>query len=130
MKFPYKKSKNRFNLIIGLLWLGLFVTDIFLNEDFRWFSVWQFVLAVFFLFQYFYGTKKKYIEITNEHIRLFQIPVKEIKIGDITEIIKRFDQYEIKSATTKIKISTQNLDKEHKDLFEKKIQEIQIIPNS
>lgn len=125
MKFPYKKSKNRFNLIIGLLWLLLFTADFFLSENFRWFSVWQIVMAFLFLFQYFYLTKKKYFEITDEYIRLFHISVKEIKIKDITEIKKVFDEYEIKSGTSKIKISTQGLDKDYKDLFEQKIQEIQ-----
>ena len=127
MKFPYKKSKNRFNLIVGLLWLVLFIVDIILDQQFEWFSLFKIVMTFFFLFQYFYGTTKKYFEITDEHIKMPSIPVKEIKIKDIKEIKKVFDEYEIKSEKTKIKISTQSLDKDYKDLFEEKIDEIKLL---
>lgn len=132
MKFPFKKSKNIFSLIIGLLWLVLFVADLIIDEKYRWLNLFKIVIAFFFLFQYFYGTTKKYFEITDDYIKLFYIPEKEIKIKNITEIKKMFDEYEIKSDTTTIKISTESLDKEHKVLFEEKIEEIrlQLNPNS
>ncbi len=113
--------------MIGVLWLVLFIVDIILDQQFEWFSLFKIVMTFFFLFQYFYGTTKKYFEITDEHIKMPSIPVKEIKIKDITEIKKVFDEYEIKSEKTKIKISTQSLDKDYKDLFEEKIDEIKLL---
>ena len=125
MKIPYKKSRNIFNLILGILWLVLFIGDLFFEKKLKWFSIFKLVMSILFLFQYFYRTKKGYFEITDEHIKLFHFQPKEIKIKDITAIKKNiFDEYEIKSAITTIKIATQNLDTEHKDLFKGKIEEI------
>lgn len=111
---------------MGLLWLGLFIADIIFDETLRWTAYFKIVMACLFLFQYFYGTTKPYFEITDQYIRILKIFSKEIKIRDITEINKKFDEYEIKSDTTTIKISTQNLDQEHKILFEEKIEEIRL----
>ena len=77
------------------------------------------------IFAFFYETKRRYFEITPDVIKLYQLSTKEIKIKDITDIKKVFDEYQIISPTTTIKISTQVLDKEYKELFEQKIAEIQ-----
>lgn len=125
MKFPYKKSKNRFNLIIGILWLVLFIADLIFDQKLVWYSVFKGILAISYITMYLYGRKNRHFEITEEHIKLFHIPSKEIKIKDITDIKKVFDEYQIISSTTTIKISTQSLDKDYKNLFEEKITEIQ-----
>ena len=129
MKFPYKKSKNRFNLILGILWLVLFIADIFYDQKLVWYSVFKGILAASYIFIFFYETKKRYFEITPDAIKLYQLPTKEIKIKDITDIKKVFDEYQIISPTTTIKISTQSLDKDYKDLFEEKIEEIRLLLN-
>lgn len=132
MKFPFKKSKNIFSLMIGVLWLILFIADVVLDEKWNWFTCFKLILALSYILLFFFNRNQKYFEITDEHIKMPSIPVKEIKIKDITEIKKVFDEYEIKSEKTKIKISTQSLDKDYKDLFEEKIEEIrlQLNPNS
>ncbi|MGE4347863.1 MAG: hypothetical protein AB7D46_10675 [Flavobacteriaceae bacterium] len=124
MKFPYKKFTNRLNLTMGILWFVMFGTD-FIIDNASWFTFFEFIFCMFFLFQYVYGTQKGYFEITQNTIKLYQIPTKEIKIKNITDIKKVFDEYQIISPKTTIKISTQSLDKEHKELFEQKITEIQ-----
>lgn len=129
MKFPYKKSKNRFNLIIGILWLVLFIADLIFDQKLVWYSVFKGILAISYITMYLYGRKNRHFEITEEHIKLFHIPSKEIKIKDITDIKKVFDEYQIISSTTTIKISTQSLDKDYKDLFEEKIEEIRLLLN-
>jgi len=125
VKFPYKKSKNRFNLIIGILWLVLFIADLIFDQKLVWYSVFKGILAISYITMYLYGRKNRHFEITEEHIKLFHIPTKEIKIKDITDIKKVFDEYQIISPKTTIKISTQGLDKDYKNLFEEKITEIQ-----
>ena len=129
MIFPYKKSKNNFNLIIGVLWLVLFIADLFFDKKLDWYSAFKGILATSYIFIFFYGTKKRYFEITSDAIRLYQFPSKEIKINAITDIKKVFDEYQLTSSMTTIKISTQNLDKEHKNLFEEKIEEIRLLLN-
>lgn len=129
MKFPYKKSKNRFNLILGLLWLVLFIGDVFFDQKLVWYSVFKGILAISYIFLFFYETKKRYFEITPDAIKLYQLPTKEIKIKDITDIKKVFDEYQIISPQRTIKISTQSLDKDYKDLFEEKIEEIRLLLN-
>lgn len=128
MKFPYKKSRNRFNLIMGILWFVMSGID-FIFDNIGWFTFFKLLSFGFFIFLYLNGTKKGYFEITEEHIKLFHIPAKEIKIKDITDIKKVFDEYQIISPTTTIKISTQSLDKDYKDLFEEKIEEIRLLLN-
>lgn len=125
MKFPYKKSKNRFNLIIGILWLVLFIADLIFDQKLVWYSVFKGILAISYITMYLYGRKNRHFEITQNTIKLYQIPTKEIKIKDITDIKKVFDEYQIISPKTTIKISTQGLDKDYKNLFEEKITEIQ-----
>ena len=128
MKIPYKKSKNIFNLILGIVWLVLFVGDFFFEQKLMWYSVFKGILAISYITMYLYGRKNKYFEITEEHIKLYYFPSKEIKIKDITAIKKDiFGEYEIKSATTTIKIATQSLDTAYKDLFKEKIEKIRLL---
>ena len=123
MKFPYKKFTNRLNLTMGILWFVMFGAD-FIIDNANWFTFFEFIFCMFFLFQYVYGTRKGYFEITPNTIKLYQIPTKEINIKNIISVEKVFDEYRIKSTGTSIKISTQVLDKEYKELFEQKIEEI------
>jgi len=109
---------------MGILWFVMFGTD-FIIDNASWFTFFEFIFCMFFLFQYVYGTQKGYFEITPDAIKLYQLPTKEIKIKDITDIKKVFDEYQIISPKTTIKISTQGLDKDYKNLFEEKITEIQ-----
>ena len=129
MKFPYKKSKNTFNLILGILWLLLFITDLFFDKKLAWFTVFKGILAISYIAMFLYGIKNRHFEITEERIKLFHIPSKEIKIKDIIDIKKVFDEYQIISLTTTIKISTQSLDKDYKNLFEEKMEEIRLVLN-
>jgi len=129
VKFPYKKSKNTFNLILGILWLLLFITDLFFDKKLAWFTVFKGILAISYIAMFLYGIKNRHFEITEERIKLFHIPSKEIKIKDIIDIKKVFDEYQIISLTTTIKISTQSLDKDYKNLFEEKMEEIRLVLN-
>lgn len=123
MKFPYKKSTNRLNLIMLLLWTALTIADITL-DNMRWITVFKAVLAVFYAYQYFYGKQKGYFEITNKSIKIYQLPQKEIVLKDLVEIEKKFDVYYFKSKDKTIKISHQALDKNYKELLDKKVEEI------
>jgi hypothetical protein len=123
MKFPYKKSTNRLNLIILLLWTALTIADIAL-DNMRWITVFKAVLAVFYAYQYFYGKQKGYFEITDKSIKIYQLPQKEIALKDLVEIEKKFDEYYFKSKEQTIKISNQSLDKNYKELLNKKVEEI------
>lgn len=109
---------------MSILWLVMSGIDFFI-DNVSWFTFFEIIFSLFFGFQYIYGTKKGYFEITPDVIKLYQLSTKEIKIKNITEIKKVFDEYQIISPTTTIKISTQGLDKDYKNLFEEKITEIQ-----
>lgn len=123
MKFPYKKSINRLNLIMFILWTTLAVADILLHTTW-WITGFKVVLAVFYAFQYFYGNQKGYFEITDKSIKIYQLPQKEIALKDLVEIEQKFDEYSFKSKDQTIKISHQSLDKKHTDLLDKKVKEI------
>lgn len=123
MKFPYKKSTNRLNLIMLIVWTALATADIAL-DNMRWIIVFKVVLAVFYAYQYFYGKQKGYFEITNKSIKIYQLPQKEIALKDLVEIEKKFDVYYFKSKDKTIKISHQALDKNYKELLDKKVEEI------
>ena len=123
MKFPYKKSTNRLNLIMLIVWTALATADIAL-DNMRWIIVFKVVLAVFYAYQYFYGKQKGYFEITNKSIKIYQLPQKEIVLKDLVEIEKKFDVYYFKSKDKTIKISHQALDKNYKELLDKKVEEI------
>ncbi|SRR5690554_358447 len=113
---------------MSILWLVMSGIDFFI-DNVSWFTFFKIIFSLFFGFQYIYGTKKGYFEISQDTIKLYQFPSKEIKIKDITEIKKVFDEYQIISPTTTIKISTQGLDKDYKNLFEEKIEEIRLLLN-
>jgi len=123
MKFPYKKSTNRLNLIMLIVWTALATADIAL-DNMSWIIVFKVVLAVFYAYQYFYGKQKGYFEITNKSIKIYQLPQKEIALKDLVEIEKKFDVYYFKSKDKTIKISHQALDKNYKELLDKKVEEI------
>ncbi len=123
MKFPYKKSTNRLNLIMLIVWTALATADIVL-DNMRWIIVFKVVLAVFYAYQYFYGKQKGYFEITNKSIKIYQLPQKEIVLKDLVEIEKKFDVYYFKSKDKTITISHQALDKNYKELLDKKVEEI------
>ncbi len=123
MKFPYKKSTNRLNLIMLIVWTAL-ATAVIVLDNMRWIIVFKVVLAVFYAYQYFYGKQKGYFEITNKSIKIYQLPQKEIALKDLVEIEKKFDEYHFKSKEQTIKVSHQSLDKNYKELLDKKVEEI------
>ena len=112
-KVKYKKSRIRFHLIFGLVWLLLVISNFVFLETPKVFFYFYALLSVYYLIQYFYEKTKAYVEIndeflvTNAFFRSQQIPVHEI-----TQIRNSFGDFVISGETLKLHIYRDSMDKE------------------
>ena len=83
MKFSYSNKRLYINLVLGILWTIIGTSYFFDKENMRWNHYLFIVLGMLYLTMFGYEYSKKYFEISNDKIKLFTIPNKEINLSEI-----------------------------------------------
>lgn len=111
MKFSYANKRLYLNLVLGILWTIIGSSYFFEKENMKWNHYLFIVLGLLYLMMFAYEYLNKYFEITNEKIKLFSIPQKEIKISDIEEAKYYADEYTFKTKNKSLKIVKSQINK-------------------
>ena len=103
----YKKSRLRFNLLIGLFWFLLGFTGIFIKSRSYWPDYGFIFISILYLSTYFYYKKNHYLIITDNKIVLNKLIKKRIDINNIKKIKRFSGEYTLISNDTELKINTE-----------------------
>ena len=109
MKIQYKKRKLNFNLFFGILWLILFLSQLFFDKEINWIDYSLFISLVYFG-TYFYQMKYKYVSINNGILTVDGPFGKNINLNEIKGIKKFAGDYIIKTEKKAFRINTQVID--------------------
>jgi len=106
MKLLFKKHRVYLNLIIGITWVVLVLSKLFIKEPFNLFDYAMLVLAVYYFLQYFFKKKYQYLTVTSDDIVRHRIFSKKIiPIDKVHRFYRnKAGDYVIESDVKKIKI--------------------------
>ena len=110
MKFKYKKKKLYANLVIGILFLIIGVSSIYL-DDFE-FSSNQifFAFGLVYIGYFFYNYKFQYIRVKNGIIQENGLFGTKLEIAEITSFKKFAGDYILKAGKKELRINTELID--------------------
>lgn len=112
MKIRFKKKRLYANLIIGIIWIGLCVFNVFEHDSFRWLDYVHLIMGLLYTAHFLYDLKHEYLSIENGTIkknRLYGFE-KKINLDDVNWIKKYAGDYIIKTETKDLKINTELID--------------------
>lgn len=124
MKFKYPKRKKSFNLIIGILWIGLGVFALWESEARTYEYIWL-VLGLFYFGLALYMQVASYVTITKEAIiKNNLVPIK-IPLTKITKVNEFANEITIEMDNKKMKIHKNNIQKNQLPIFREAIAKIE-----
>lgn len=104
MKFSYSFRQLIVNLIMGLVWIGLGIRSLYINETIDYKPIVFIIVGVLFLALFIFQYTKKYFEVTDDWIEVSSIFDKKININDLTKVIFTSGIYVFTSRNKRIKI--------------------------
>jgi hypothetical protein len=110
MEIKYKKKHLNLKLILGLVWLILFLVGVFVKEESNWTDYGWIVISVFYLGKYFYQKNYKYLTIENGIINVNGPFGKKLILTEIKRIKKFAGDYILKTDEKELTINTQIID--------------------
>ena len=125
MKFSYSNKRLYINLVLGILWTIIGTSYFFDKENMRWNHYLFIVLGMLYLTMFGYEYSKKYLEISNDKIKLFTIPNKEINLSEIKEVKYYADDYTFKTPKKSLKIVKSQINKKQLPEFENFFNDLQ-----
>ena len=125
MKFSYSNKRLYINLVLGILWTIIGTSYFFDKENIRWNHYLFIVLGMLYLTMFGYEYSKKYFEISNDKIKLFTIPNKEINLSEIKEVKYYADDYTFKTPKKSLKIVKSQINKKQLPEFENFFNDLQ-----
>ncbi|WP_313032262.1 hypothetical protein [Soonwooa sp.] len=125
MKFSYSNKRLYINLVLGILWTIIGTSYFFDKENMRWNHYLFIVLGMLYLTMFGYEYSKKYFEISNDKIKLFTIPNKEINLSEIKEVKYYADDYTFKTPKKSLKIVKSQINKKQLPEFENFFNDLQ-----
>ena len=125
MKFSYSNKSLYINLVLGILWTIIGTSYFFDKENMRWNHYLFIVLGMLYLTMFGYEYSKKYFEISNDKIKLFTIPNKEINLSEIKEVKYYADDYTFKTPKKSLKIVKSQINKKQLPEFENFFNDLQ-----
>ncbi|MDX1463179.1 MAG: hypothetical protein R3359_08990 [Marinirhabdus sp.] len=124
MKFKYPKRKKTFNLIIGLLWIGLGVFGI-LEDDARKFEYIGLGLGVIYFGLALYMQVASYVSIDEAQIVKHNLVPIKFPLSEITRIKVLGNAITIEKNDKKMKIYKNNIQKKQRPILEEAIAKIE-----
>ena len=129
MKIAYSNKRLFLNCLLGILWIYIGTTYLSNHSRDTKYSYFLYVVGTFyislFLFEYF----KKYVEITEDQIKVNSIPAKEIFIKDINGITFSGNDYIFKTADKMVKVKKSQINKDQLPEFEAFFNKLKERPN-
>lgn len=123
MKFTYPKRKKTFNLIIGLLWIGLGVFAILEDEAKNYEYIWL-VLGLFYFGLALYMQFASYVSVDTQKIVKHNLVPISILFSEITLLKEFAGEVIIETGKKKMKIYKNNIQKNQRPIFEEAIAKI------
>ncbi len=130
MKIKFKKSRQRANLILGIVWIILGVLSIVTDDEIRWTDYGYLVIGVLYLGLYLYNLTNQYLTIENGTIQkngLYGFR-KKISLNKINWIKKFAGDYTVKTEQEELKINTELIDKDSLTELNKILAELNLPP--
>ncbi len=119
IKIKYKKSRFRYNLVFGIIWIGLGIFSLVGKDKIIWTDYGYLIVGILYLGLYLYEMTNQYITINHETIKRNSLFGKEIKVKDINRIKKVYGQYTLITRTQQLKINTDFIDSASLDQLNK-----------
>ena len=110
MEIKYKKKHLNLKLILGLVWLILFLVGVFVKEESNWTDYGWIVISLMYLGTYFYQKNYKYLTIENGIINVNGPFGKKLILTEIKRIKKFAGDYILKTDEKELTINTQIID--------------------
>lgn len=110
MKIAYKKKHLNINLILGLVWLAWFLTEVFIRKEFDAIDYGWFFISFLYLAIYFYQKKYKYLTIKNDTITVNGPFGKKMNLTDVKQIKSFAGDYILKTDKKELIINTKIID--------------------
>ena len=111
LKVNYNKKQVRASLIFGLVWLLLGIAGLLFSHQ-NYFMTGYSVLGILYFGNYIYLSRTPYVIITKRMIKVNGFPPKQVLQKDITSVKYFAGDFTIKSASKKLVIDTNYVDKE------------------
>ncbi|MEY8759848.1 hypothetical protein [Chryseobacterium tongliaoense] len=87
MKIAYPHKRPFINLILGVLWIAIGISYFLeISNTSQWGPSLTIVVGIFYILYFAYEYFSKYLEVTDDKIKVNSIPKKEIRISDLTEV--------------------------------------------
>lgn len=117
MKIGYKKSKLNFDIILGLLFIGLGIRKVYLGStDMMIYLI--FAIGIGYTAYTIFKFLHPYLILSETDITCDGIPKKSIRISEITESTEYTRGYIIKSGKTTLRINKSLIDKNDLETFQ------------
>lgn len=128
MKIRFKKKILHRNLIIGIVWTGLGVFSVLVNDILRWSDYGYLLVGFLYIGHYLYDVTNQYLTIENGTIRkniLYGFG-KKISLDEINAIKKFAGEYTLKTERNKLKINTDVIDNVSLTALNKILEELNV----
>ena len=130
MKIKFKKKRLLANLLLGIVWIGLGVFNLWEAENNRWSDYGYLIIGILYVGHYFYDLTNQYLIIVNGTIRkngLYGFR-KKIVLNEINWIKKFAGDYTLKTEQNELKINTELIDKESLTKLNKILADLNLPP--
>jgi len=114
-KIKFKKWRFYVNLILGLLWVFIALSDLLFNNSIKTSSYAFLVVGVLYLFHFLYDLKHQYLKIENNTIQknfLYGGWNKNFRFEDIVEVEKTYLNFILKTENEKLKVNADLIEEE------------------
>jgi len=112
MKIKFKKKRLLAHLLLGMVWIGLGILSIVVNDEIRWTDYGYLVIGILYVGHYLHDLTYQYLTIDNGTIRknaLYGFG-KRINLNNIYCIKKFAGDYTLKTEQSELKINTDLID--------------------
>ena len=106
IEFKNKRERQTIWVFFGIVWFIMGLFKIFETEQFEWTNTWFLILAIIFLFTFFYRKRKQYLTLENGVISKNSLFHKPLKMSEIKRIEKKQEKYILKTDLRKFTIDT------------------------
>ncbi len=130
MKIKFKKKRLLANLILGIVWIGLGVFNVWEAKNNRWSDYGYLVIGILYVGHYLFDLTNQYLTIENGTIRkngLYGFR-KKINLNEINWIKKFAGDYTLKTEQKELKINTELIDKDSLTELNKILAELNLPP--
>lgn len=112
MKIKFRKKRLGAHLLLGMVWIGLGILSIVVNDEIRWTDYGYLIVGILYVGHYLHDWTYQYLTIENGTIRKNALYgfAKEINLHDIHWIKKFAGDYTLKTEDRELKINTELID--------------------